>query len=384
MNIYLDYSATSPMLPSILNTLGKAFAEDFYNPSSPYKAGLALKDRIEKNKKRVLSQIGFKDHQIVFTASATESNNTICQGALLQEGDEVLLSLADHSSLTTFVTFFLNKKVKVKHIPLKEGQIDYESLAYMDLSSVRLVLLTHVNGQSGIELELERVIPLLRSRCSQAHIHVDSVQALGRSFLKFSSNVQSEIDSQTLSVHKMGGPKGISALVLKNGHRIAPLLLGGGQQHGMRSSTEVFPLVEAFCETIFYWDDEKVKERRAFYSLMNEKFLSFSEEFKRDLFLPVKNEISNTGIITVVVPSIFADVLVRVCEQKGLFFSTTSACSSRKKSKSPLLSALGVDEKDHLSVIRLSAGYNSTENEIDQALEILKSEIQKLRKISRR
>ena len=348
---YFDHAASTCLYPEVLENLLESLREDFANPSSQHVLGHDLREKIESVRSRFLKLLGAQAQDFfIFTSSATESNNTVVLGLNLNAGDTIVYSPADHPSLTAPIENLAKKyKCELKKIQLNtDGTINLDQFSDLLSEKVKLVALTHINNQSGALIEIEKITKLVKDKTA-AHVHVDAVQSFGKIPVKLSCH----IDSMSITSHKIGGPKGIAGLYLKASHKVAPLFLGGGQEKGMRSSTEAFPLIFAFLTA-------------AEISIKNREFnFNKNVEIKKTIETRLMKAIpklqfsfqhSSPYIFSFVLPGIPSDVLLRHLEIRQVYISSTSACSSKIVGYNPTLAALNIPEKHHKNFIRISLG----------------------------
>jgi cysteine desulfurase len=353
---YFDHAASSVIYPEVLDILSQALRDDFANPSSQHILGHALNEKILSYKGDFLKALSAnRQDSFIFTSSATESNNTVVKGLTLSSGDTVLYSKADHPSITATAESLVD--INLKEIILNsEGRIDVDTFISMLDSSVRLVLLTHVNNQSGVIADIDLLAKLVKEK-TKAHVHVDAVQAFG----KIKINVGSHIDSMSVTSHKIGGPKGIAGLYLRKGHAVKPLLLGGGQEDGFRSSTVAFPLIVGFHKAMSI---SLTNRELSFEDVSN---LNAVIKSKLISALPMLQfPFSNTSpyIVSFIFPKISSDIILRHLEMHEVYISSTSACSSRISGFNSSLKAMQIPEKFHKNFLRISLGPKTTEVEV--------------------
>lgn len=357
--LYFDHAATTCLYSEVINLLSEDFTHHFANPSSTHRLGHDLSQKITSIKSIFLNSLNanFEDN-FYFTSSATESNNTIINGLNLVSGDVVLYSKADHPSVVFPIENLKEKNIEVISLRLlKSGQFDFSFLEdILSKKNISMVVLTQVNHQSGNMYDVKKIAELIKKFSPKAHVHIDAVQAYG----KIKTDVSKQIDSMSITAHKIGGPKGIAGLYLKKNHRIKPLFVGGGQQSGFRAGTENYPLVNAFREA-------------AQISLLNlsEKYLVI-DGLKRNIEEHIKKNISQAMfpftetspyILTFIIPGISTDIILRHLEMKNIFIGTTSACSGRIKAFNPTLAALDIPEKFHKNILRISLGPSTNQHD---------------------
>lgn len=365
---YFDHAASSLIYPEVLEVLHKSLCEDFANPSSKHLLGDLLKEKLEDKRADFLRLLKAKrEDAFYFTSSATESNNTVISGLDLNEGDCILFSRADHPSLVAPIEFLAtSKNIMIKEIPLnQDGSINVDSFINLLDDKCKLVALTYVNNQSGVIHDIDNLSKMIKEK-TKAHVHVDAVQAFG----KIPLTVNPFIDSISLTSHKMGGPKGIAGLFLKKGHAVKPLLLGGGQEDGFRSSTEAYPLIAAFhlAMKISAANLETAYER---VSSLSEKIQSQLMEKIPEIESPFKH--TSPYIFSFLLPGISSDIILRHLEMKKIYISSTSACSSKISGFNPSLFALGIPERNHKNFLRISLSSETKNEEVETLIREFKN-----------
>lgn len=355
---YFDYAASAPIYPEVLEVLSKTLQEDFANPSAQHILGNNLYLRMEEYRSSFLKILDAKknDH-FIFTASATESNNTIIKGLKLRQSDVVLFSRADHPSVTASVD---SLSVTAKEIPHNNnGTINLEKFFRLLDSNVKLVVVSHVNNQSGIINDIGKISKMVREKTS-AHFHVDAVQSFG----KIAFTLTNEIDSMSVTSHKIGGPKGVAGLFLKSKVSMAPLLSGGGQENGFRSGSVPFPLIAGFYEAMKISTNDKEAVFRA--SHFNELMRAELKKEIPEAIFPFSD--TSPFIISLILPGISSDIILRHLEMRDIYISSTAACSAKKTGFNPSLFATGIEEKHHKNFLRISTGNLTKEDEVKKLI----------------
>jgi cysteine desulfurase len=351
--LYLDFAASAPIRARALKILEESSRLDFANPSASHKFGREVLKKVESAREFFLKSIkGTSSYNLIFTSSATESNNTIIKGIKLNHGEKVFLCQADHPSLTVPGNNLTIKGIKVISIPLKsDSSIDEERFLELLDDSVRLILLTQINSQSGVINDCFNLSKKIKKMFKNIHIHVDAVQ----SFSKLNISLEDgSVNSLSVSSHKIGGPKGIAGLFLKKGSEPLPLIEGGGQEFSLRSSTVPAPLILSFKEAI----QECLENQDKKLSEAKENYLYLREELKRripDISFPF-GDLSNSGpfILVLVMPRISSDIILRHLESKNIYISSTSACSSKIKGDNPVFKELNLSSEFYKNVLRIS------------------------------
>ncbi len=377
--IYLDCAASMPIRDSSLKVINESMKEDYANPSALHKLGRNLSKKIEEAREDILESIKGEEHgKVVFTSSATESNNLIIQGLQFQKDDIIFYSSADHASLVGPLEYLRKERgIILKELPLRKGNIEVESFLKNLDQKVKMVVMSHVNNHTGNRQDIANICQTIKSFRPNCHIHLDAVQ----SYSKYSINLNEILaDSLTISSHKIGGPKGIAALFIKSGVEIDPLLIGGGHEAGIRASTLAAPLIFGFLEAIkeaFRSQSQEINHVKELNQLARSILSS-----DKDITFPFYNDSNSDYILTVLTPGVSTDILVRHLEIEDIYCSTSSACSSKVRSRSKVLEALGLDEKLHKNILRLSFSVFNTKDDVETACNRLLVHYKDLRNIS--
>lgn len=357
---YFDHAASSTIYPEVLDVLTQTMKDDFANPSAQHILGQNLQEKIEIFREDFLKAIGAnKNDSFIFTSSATESNNTVIRGLSLIAGDVVLYSKADHPSVTVPVEFLAEQfNVTLKEIILDtNATIDIEKFSSFLNENVKLVVLTHVNNQSGVVSDIEALAKIVKEK-TKAHVHVDAVQ----SFTKINFKLSSDIDSMSFTSHKIGGPKGIAGLFLKHNHKVQPLLLGGSHENGMRSSTLSYPLIAGFHKAMKITMENSTQSFSK-ASQLSEMIMAKLSQMISTIQFPFKS--TSPFIVSFVLPGISSDIILRHLETKEVYIASSSACSSKIPGFNPSLFAMNIPEKFHKNFLRISLGSLTTEKEVE-------------------
>lgn len=348
--IYLDNAATTkPFVETI--DIYKECLDNFYNPSASYKMAISVKRKLENARTEMISFLGGKNGNFLFTSSATESNNMVFEVLHLRKGQVVLVSKAEHPAVYESAHRLEKKGVIVKDLPLnKDGQVDFCEFQKMMTTEVALVSVIHVSNETGVVNDIKKLCVFAKKINPKVIFHSDGVQAFG----KIKVNLQSlGVDLYTISGHKIYAPRGIAGLWIKKGVVIDPLLVGGGQENGLRSSTEnVFgALALALVSKKVVGDLEQnnakiVQKRQNLIDILLNSEISC-------VFSVNESELQSPYILSVSFSKIKGEVLIHSLEDDGIFVSTGSACSS-KKAGNRVLEAMGKAQDDVIGSIRIS------------------------------
>ena len=377
--IYLDYAASTPVDPRVIKAMLPYFTEKFGNPSSLHGFAQETKEALEQSREKIAGTIGAKPREIIFTSSATESNNMAIKGATLakqQEGKHILISSIEHSCVLDSAEWLKKQGFEVEKIPVdKDGMINPEVVQKLIRKDTILVSVMHANNEIGTIEPISKIGKICREK--GVLFHTDSAQTFG----KIPINVKKmNIDLLTASSQKMYGPKGVALLFIKEGIRIEPILHGGGHEFGLRAGTENIPAIVGFAKATELCQKEMKKESERQIKLRDELI---KEVLKiPDTFLNghSKNRLPNNAHFRF--SFIEGEAIVMMLDSYGIAASTASACSSPKLEPSHVLLSCGLKPGEAHGSLRISLGRWTKEKDVKYLLKILPKIIEDLRKIS--
>ena len=382
--IYLDNSATTKICDEALEKYNTVSREIFGNPSSLHTLGLLAEKELDAARAALLSSLGERDSAVVFVASGSEANNLAIVGRALakerfKRGAKIITTMGEHASVYAPIENLKKMGFKTAQIPTFNGKIDTDALISELTPDVILVSFMMVNNETGALYDIARAAKLIRARCPEALIHVDATQSYMK--VKFTKRSLSA-DMITVSSHKIEGPKGVGALVIDKkvlkAQGLAPIILGGGQEGGLRSGTENVPAVAAFGEAVrvgMQSFDENVKIMNGLREYLIEKIKSSEELSEITMTLP---ESHAPHILNITMPKIESESVLHYLSSLGIFVSSGSACSSNSNHTSSALTAYGKTADEADSSIRISISHRNTKEDIDALCEGLASAISKL------
>jgi cysteine desulfurase len=375
--VYLDYHATTPVDPRVLEAMLPWFTEKFGNPGSVTHAyGREAAAAVERARAQVASLIGADPREIVFTSGATESNNLAIKGAARfhrEERDGVVALATEHKCVLESVRALEREGFRVTILPVQsDGLVDLARLeaALDERTAILSVMAAH--NEIGVLQPLEAIGALCRER--GILFHTDAAQAVG----KIAIDVDAlGVDLLSISGHKIYGPKGIGALYVRRRPRarIAPLFDGGGQERGLRSGTLATPLCVGLGEAAALAEREMAAEAERLAGL-RDRFLAGLRREIPAIRLNGDPRRRLSGNLNVTFPGIGALELMEACP--GLALSTGSACTAAEVEPSYVLRALGVSDADARSSLRIGLGRFSTEKEVEFAVDSLGSAVRRL------
>ena len=362
--IYLDNAATTKLCPSAWEALKFYSCTDFFNPSASYRYGLFNAEKIENAKDEIRNILNMeKDDKIVFCSCATEANNTVILSHANKQAKQMIFSMGEHPSVFNVAKNLLEQGFDVKFVGLqKNGEVDYEELETLLQYETTFVSIMAVSNETGAINDLARIRNLIDKFQPQAKFHSDIVQAFGKIDIDFEV-----LDYATISAHKIYGPKGIGALCMKNGSKLKPLLLGGGQEGGLRSGTENIASIMAFYEAC-----KQIDIKRDYAHVLSLR-KALIQELK-----DVKFEINGNGspyVLSLSFDGIRGETLMNMCQDKDVIFGLGSACSSKKVGNRVLDE---MKQKNIIGSIRISFSRDTSIDEVIEAGKIVNEQAKKL------
>ncbi len=380
--IYFDYAATTPVDERVLKKMLPYFTEIYGNSSSMHSFGDDASMAIDESRKYLAQFIGASSKEIVFTGSATEANNMVLKGVMnvnKEKGNHLIISAIEHDCVMNSAKFLKKNGFDLTILGVdKDGLINIEELKNSINKETVLVSIMHANNEIGVIQDIGRIGEVCRER--GVLFHTDAVQSFGKERINV---IDQNIDFLTASAHKIYGPKGIAMLYIKKGIKIEPLLHGGGQENGLRSSTVNTAGIIGMAEATRICEEE-----------MNNKQLLDKRKNMRDRLIDgILNSIEGSylngsrerrllGNVNVSFDNIEGEAILFELNDYGIAGSTGSACSSNSLDPSHVIMALGAGVAKSHSSMRFSVGRYTSEEDISYLLEVLPKAIKRIRDIS--
>ncbi|MBV7507377.1 cysteine desulfurase [Bacillus sp. sid0103] len=377
--IYFDNSATTKPFKEVLDSFVTVSSEYYGNPSSLHSMGAQAEKLLSQAREQVSKFLKVKPSEIYFTSGGTEGNNLAIKGSALlhkNRGRHLITSSVEHPSVRSAMEQLEQEGFEVTYLPVDEyGRIRVADLEKAIKKETILVSIMHVNNEVGTVQPINEIGDLLK-RYPTILFHVDAVQSIGKIPVSLYDN---RVDFCSFSAHKFHGLKGTGALFIREGARLAPLFSGGNQERKLRSGTEnvagVVAMAKAWRMTLTK-ADEGLDRMREIQSVLRK---GLTEIEGVQIHTPHKNAAPH--ILNFSLTGIKSEVFIHSLEQKGIFVSTTSACSSKKKSPSKTLLEMGVPESLAESAIRISLSFQNRMEEAITALDSFKDSANQLRKV---
>ena len=377
--IYMDYAATAPVLPEVLNAMLPFFISGFGNPSGIHANGRETRKAVEHARRQTAKVLGAESREIFFTSGGSESNNLAVQGtafALREKGNHIITSQIEHPSVLNTCRWLEKHGFRITYLPVDpDGTVDPESIRETISPDTILVSVMTANNEIGTVQPVERIGEICREK--GVVFHTDAVQAVG--MLKTDVR-EMNADLLSLSAHKFHGPKGTGALYIRTGVRVDPVIHGGSQERGLRAGTENVPGIVGLGKAIETAESEReenaarIRELRDLLisriagSIPGARLNGHSERR-----LPNNCHFSFSGIES--------EALVLRMDLAGVSVSGGSACTSGSMEPSHVLQAIGLKDGMLRGGIRLTLGRETTRDEIEKTAQLLTEIVDDLRKL---
>jgi cysteine desulfurase len=366
MPVYLDHNATTPLEATALEAMLPYLRGQFGNPSSVHRHGRRARAAIDAAREQVAALVNAHPSQMIFTSGGTEANNLAIQGvAAKRSPGRILIGATEHPSVVEAATSLADRGWHIEHLPVDDqGCLRHDVLKEALQPVPALVSIMTANNETGVVQDMAAIAALVRD--SGALLHTDAVQAAGKIALDFSA---SGAHLMSLSAHKIGGPKGVGALIVDKAVDMKPLLHGGGQERGRRSGTENVAGIVGFGAAATV-----VRERLTAYGLRLSRLRELLEAGLRrfhgiEVFAANAQRAPNT--VCFGVHGMEGETLVMSLDRLGFAVSSGSACASGSNEPSPVLLAMGVERELARGSLRVSLGWNNTEIDVEEFLRAL-------------
>ncbi|MGI0040610.1 MAG: cysteine desulfurase family protein [Nitrosopumilaceae archaeon] len=376
--IYLDNAASTPVHEKVIDEMVPYFREQYGNPSSIHKYGRLARIAIQDARKRIAALINADDTEILLTSGGTESNNTTFYGITHQnKGKHIITSSIEHDAILEPCKRLEAEGFQITYLPAdRHGLVNPEDVEKEISSDTCLISIMFANNEVGTIQPIKEIGEIANEK--KVTFHTDAVQAIG----KIPIDVKElKVDLLSMSSHKINGPKGVGALYIRKGVKIDPLILGGGQENGLRSGTENVANIVGFGKACQLAKDNISQNQE------------YVRKLGRKLVFEILKEIPHTTLnghpekripnnIHFTFLGVNGEDLIIKLDENGIAASTGSACSVRVQKASHVLKAMGFSHEQITGSLRLTLGISNTEKEIDETVQILKKIVKELRALS--
>lgn len=395
MEVYLDNSATTKPYAGVRDKMMQVLYEDYGNPSSMHRLGVKAEQHIKEASSIIAEALKVEPKEIIYTSGGTEANNLALIGTALanrRRANHIITTRIEHPSVHQAVVHLEENGFKADFAPVdSSGRLIKESLYGLVNDNTLMVSMMYVNNEIGSVQEIDELTAELKRIKKDIIIHVDAVQAFGkyRIYPK-----RQNIDLLTFSGHKIHGPKGVGVLYVSEKVRISPIVFGGGHQRNLRSGTENVPGIAGIGQAVreIYDDfDGKIARMYELKQYFIRQLAAMEDVIINGLPMECTDEyeleqLKKTAphIVNACFDGVRSEVMLHALEDKGIYVSSGSACSSHHPTPSATLSAIGLPKRLLDSTIRFSMSEMTTREEIDYTLENIRQLLPRLRRYTRK
>lgn len=383
MEVYFDNSATTRVLDEVKDLTVKLMTEDYGNPSARHRKGMEAEQYVKNAASQIAKTLKVKEKEILFTSGGTESNNMALIGTALanqRAGKHIISTRIEHASVYQPLAFLESLGFEVTYLSVdSEGHISLEELEQSIRPDTILVSVMYVNNEIGAIEPVEEIASLVHGKGKNIIFHVDAIQAYGKIVIR---PKKQGIDLLSVSGHKIHGPKGVGFLYIDEKVKIKPLLYGGGQQRDLRSGTENVPSIAGLglaAQEMYRDHEAKIGKITG----LKDYFIDRALELEDVTVNSQKGGLSAPQIVSLSFKGVRSEVLLHALEDKEIYVSSGSACSSNHPAISGTLKAVGVKKELLDSTLRFSFGLFNTKEEIDYCMDVLKELLPVLRRYYR-
>lgn len=383
MEVYFDNSATTRVLEPVKDIVVKTMMEDYGNPSARHKKGLDAEQYIKEAAEIIAGTLKVTPKEIVFTSGGSESNNmALIETAMANKraGNHIISTAIEHASVYNPLAYLEEQGFLVTYLSVDaHGHIRLEELEAAIRPETILVSIMYVNNEIGAVEPIEAISKVIKKKNPAILFHVDAIQAYGKFVIR---PKHQGIDLLSVSAHKFHGPKGVGFLYIDRKVKIRPLIYGGGQQRGMRSGTENVPGIAGLgvAAKIMYTDH--AEKTKALFAL-KDHMISRLSEIPGVIVNSLPGDLSAPQIVSAGFSGTRSEVLLHALEERGIYVSSGSACSSNHPAVSGTLKGIGVKTELLDSTLRFSFGVYNTKEEVDYCIDALKELLPVLRRYQR-
>ncbi len=383
MEVYFDNAATTRVLDSVKDIVVKTMTVDYGNAAAKHRKGMEAELYVREARRTIADTLKVQEKEILFTSGGSESNNMALIGAALankRAGRHIITTSVEHPSVYNPLAYLEELGFEVTVLPVDHnGHISLEELGSAVRPDTILVSVMYVNNEVGAVEPIEEIAKVIKGKNKNTLFHVDGIQAYGKYVIR--PNKQG-MDLLSASGHKLHGPKGVGFLYIRSGVKVKPMIYGGGQQNNMRSGTENVPGIAglgAAAKEMYTDHQEKIRRIAELKDYMIDRL----RELEDTVVNSKKGDGSAPQIVSVSFEGVRSEVLLHALEDKGIYVSSGSACSSHHPAISGTLKGIGVSPRLLESTIRISFGIFNTREEVDYCIGVLKELLPVLRKYRR-
>ena len=371
----MDHAATTPMRASAIEAMMPFLDGVYANPSGSHRFARLARKSVDEARDLIASIVGCKPGEVVFTGCGTESDNAAIIGVVRRHGGVAVCPATEHHAVLHCVEHLHGRVVDVD----ANGAVDPDALRAALDDAVGSVSVMAVNNETGVITDMAAVSDLVRRHAPNAVLHTDAVQAACWIDLRL---LWPLVDTMAISAHKFGGPKGVGALIVREGVTFEPVVLGGGQERDRRSGTHNVAGIVAMAEALRATDAEREHEVARISALRDRLMtgLSAIPGVRRT----VPDAVSVPGVVHVCISDVESESLLYLLDEADVCASAASACASGAMEPSHVLRAMGVEREWSAGALRLSMGHTTTEADVDRTVRVVTESVERIRAVAAR
>lgn len=383
--IYLDNCSTTRPREEVVNILLESMRDDFGNPSSLHRLGMRSEKRVKEAREYIAKYLNVNNNEVYFTSGGTESNNIAIQSIvnkLRKRGKHIITTKIEHPSVLNIMKNYEQQGFDITYLNVDSlGYISLEELRNAIREDTILIAVMHVNNEIGSIQPIAEIKNIINLVNPNVLLHVDGVQGFGKveSYLK-----KWGIDSYSFSGHKIYGPKGIGGLFIDKKHTLTPIVFGGNQERGLRSGTENLIGIIGFGEAVRIMTQNFNSEAEHVFKLKKYFANKIKDEIQDIRLNTSLDESSSPYILNISFNHVRGEVLLHYLEDKDIYVSTSSACSSKGTEKSHVLKSICLKNEEIEGAIRFCFSYENTMEDMDYTAQVLKESVADIRQITMR
>ena len=376
--LYFDHSATTPIHTDVLSLINEVNQDIYGNPSSIHAAGRTAKHVVETARKQIAAAINCTSKEIIFTGGGSEANNLVLWNMIYRNRKHVITSAIEHPAILAVLRQLEHLAITHTIVPVnKYGCVNPEDIDSAIKDDTGLITIMLANNEVGTVEPLQDIAKIAKKH--NVLFHSDGVQVLG----KLPIDVQElGVDMMSFSAHKFYGPKGVGALYIKEGIAMKPIIAGGSQEKSLRAGTENVGGIAGLGRAAELVTKSLSDVGRTLTALETQFKTKFSEQHTNIIYNGFEDN-HLPGLISLTIPGIASDLLLIHLDNEDIAVSSGSACSAGTISPSPVLKEMGISDKQNLETIRISAGRDNTNTEVDQLIEAMTHAIATIRRNAR-
>lgn len=377
MEVYFDNSATTKPYDEVVEIVAHTMRNYYGNPSSAHKLGMLAEQKLNESRDIIAKTLNCTRDEIIFTSGGSESNNLLIKGFIKPKA-HIITTVIEHPSVLNTFKELEADGYQITYIDVdKHGKIDIKAIEDNITSDTQLISIMHINNEIGCVQDIETIGKLLKEKSQRAKFHVDAVQSYG----KYKIDVKkAKIDLLSASGHKIHGPRGVGFSYIRKGLSPKALISGGGQERSFRSGTENLPGIVGFAvagEKIY----RSLEDSFVVVKSLKTQFIENLQSFSGIRINSSLSEDFSPYILSVSFIGVRGEVLLHALEEKGIYVSTGSACSSKDTKDSHVLKAIGLKPEEAKGTIRFSFSPDNTIEEVDYVVEQLEKSLKFLRRL---